>query len=159
MSLALTYLKVFKRRISPGQGSENGNRAGRPLTTTGRYPFNDARMSASDYPFGDASTRTGGNGNGGTFASQLASVDVFSPCGGRGLPRGPVPYTLPNAYSNSQQRDVTPAGRMPSSIHVEKRPSRTNPAVWAIDEELKTAWLAHLQGKGKGEDVGSGDGA
>lgn len=165
LSASLTSPQAINRRPPPSQGSEAGNHpaAARPLSTTGRYLFNDARLSAATpHPFGTG--RGGGSGNGNTFAAQLPNADGLSRFGGgRGLlPRGPVLYAVPpNAYYGNPQRDFTPAGRMPSSIHVEKRGVRANePDPFAIDDRLKAAWRKHLRANGEGpvEDPGNGPG-
>ncbi|KAH8905707.1 hypothetical protein BR93DRAFT_938278 [Coniochaeta sp. PMI_546] len=58
--------------------------------------------------------------------------------------------TFPMRPSFELLRNITPAGDF--RIHVEKRTARQNinPAVWEIDDGLKAAWRAHLDGERKG---------
>lgn len=177
LHLILTLSQAFNRRNSPQRSSDARNhQAGGPSTAAGRYPHGGPLISIHDYEYNHSSTGTGnngGNGNnsdnsgnggnngnggnsgngGGTFTAQLVDVDILTRISEqRDFPRGPVPYTVHHSFTqHSQQRDVTPAGPMPSSIHVEKRVGRPNidPRVWAIDDELKAAWRRHLKGKDK----------
>ncbi|OIW23805.1 hypothetical protein CONLIGDRAFT_686036 [Coniochaeta ligniaria NRRL 30616] len=90
-----------------------------------------------------------------SFTSQLANVDNLS---------RPVPRSHPSTVESVRDfesmrhlfrpmgpaRDITPAGDFP--VRVEKRSVRhtVDPAVWEIDDGLKTAWRTHLDGQRKG---------
>jgi hypothetical protein len=83
-----------------------------------------------------------------SFTTQLTHVDnLFRPAQ-RPYPASQATSSLRPLFGSF--RNTTPAGDFP--IRVEKRSARRNidPAVWEIDDGLKAAWRAHLEGQRKG---------